>query len=82
MPVKWGQTHHRLRPHLCIGACIQEDIVMSNKSKLSKTSQERQRDNRANQMNPNNDRYYWARGEPGGRPHHEGGSAKRAGPSP
>ena len=78
MLVKRGQTRHRLRLHLCISTCIQEDTVMSKKSK---TSQERQRDNRANQKNPNNDRYYWARGE-SGRPHHEGGSAKRAVPSP
>lgn len=30
-----------------------------------KTLEERQRDNRANQLNPNNDRYWKARGEPG-----------------
>ena len=33
-------------------------------SKQSKTSQEKQRDNRANQLNPNNDRYWKARGHP------------------
>ena len=34
-------------------------------SKKSRTSQERQRDNRANQLNPNNDRYWRSRGQPG-----------------
>ena len=33
-------------------------------SKQSKTSQEKQRDNRANQLNPNNDRYWKARAIP------------------
>ena len=27
--------------------------------------EERQRDNRADQLNPNNDRYHWSRGQPG-----------------
>ena len=34
-------------------------------SKQSKTSQGKQRDNRANQLNPNNDRWWKSRGQPG-----------------
>ena len=39
-----------------------EETVMSKKSR---TSQQQQRDNRANQLNPNNDRYWQSRGQPG-----------------
>ena len=30
-----------------------------------KTREEQQRDNRANQLNPNNDAFWWSRGLPG-----------------
>lgn len=35
----------------------------SNSSDRSKTPEEKQRDNRANQLNPNNERYWRARGD-------------------
>ena len=47
--------------------------------KQSKTSQEKQRDNRANQLNPNNDRWLKSRGQPG-RPRSKHPS--KSGPSP
>ena len=82
MFVKWGQNHHRLRPHLRVSVCIlfratshpwrvwrssgamdqMEEILMTKKSG---TSQQKQRDNRANQLNPNNVRYWMSRGQPG-----------------
>ena len=45
----------------------------------SQTPERQQRDNRANQLNPNNDRYWKSRGEPG-RPPSERPS--KPGPSP
>ena len=45
----------------------------------SQTTEQQQRDNRANQLNPNNDRYWKSRGQPG-RPPSEHPS--KSGPSP
>ena len=45
----------------------------------SKVHERKQRDNRSNQLNPNNDRYWKSRGQPG-RPPSEHPS--KSGPSP
>ena len=51
---------------------LSKETIMAKQ--LSKPLEERQRDNRSNQLNPNNDRYYWSRGQsgrPSSEPHPE-----------
>ena len=53
-----------------------EEILMTKKSE---TSRQKQRDNRANQLNPNNYRYRKSRGQPG---HPPSEHPSKSGPSP